>query len=109
MFRQAISTSTRALRGSSRAYAPSAITRTQFSPVAISSARSQMQSSRWYSDSAEAKKEGEDAKSADAEAPASPEAELKKKLETKEKEALDWKVCDNNRRWSQRYSRSHPC
>ncbi|KAH6656300.1 GrpE-domain-containing protein [Truncatella angustata] len=91
MFRQAISTSSRALRASSRVYAPSTVTRAQFSPAAACSPRSPLQSSRWYSDSPEAKKEAEDAKPADAEAPASPEAELKKKLETKEKEALDWK------------------
>ncbi|KAF2997203.1 Mitochondrial matrix cochaperone [Neopestalotiopsis sp. 37M] len=92
MFKQVLSTSTRALRSSTRAYVPSAAVRTQFSPAPINFARSQLQSSRWYSDSTEAKKEGDDAKPAtDAEAPASPEEELKKKLEAKEKEAIDWK------------------
>ncbi|ETS79075.1 hypothetical protein PFICI_08928 [Pestalotiopsis fici W106-1] len=92
MFRQVLSTSTRALRSSTRAYAPSAAVRTQFAPAPINFARSQLQSSRWYSDSTEAKKEGEEAKPAtEAEAPASPEEELKKKLEAKEKEVIDWK------------------
>jgi molecular chaperone GrpE len=98
MFRQALSTSSRALRSTSRAYAQSPLSRSHFSPAPISSVRSQVPSSRWYSDQAEtsAKKEGEDGKLAaeasDVVADATAEAELKKKLETKQKEALDWKV-----------------
>ncbi|KAI4593222.1 Mitochondrial matrix cochaperone [Pestalotiopsis sp. 9143b] len=92
MFRQALTTSTRALRSSTRAHVPSTAVRTQFAPAPVNFARSQLQSSRWYSDSTEAKKEGDEANpAAEAEAPASPEAELKKKLEAKEKEVIDWK------------------
>ncbi|KAK9778679.1 putative GrpE protein-like protein [Seiridium cardinale] len=92
MFRQVVSTSSKALRSSTRAYAPRAAVRTQFSPAPTNLVRSQLHSSRWYSDSAEAKKEGQDdAAAKEAEAPATAEAELKKKLEAKEKEAIDWK------------------
>lgn len=105
MFRQAVSSSSRALRSGTRVYAPRFAARAQFTPAPLSfAARSQTPSSRWYSDQAEpaAKKEGEDAKDAakDAEAPASAEAELKKKLEAKEKEVIDWKV---------RRARALPC
>jgi molecular chaperone GrpE len=104
MFKQALSTSSRALRSTSRAYTQRTLTRSQFSPAPITSLRSQLPSLRWYSDQAEptTKKDGEDGKPAaaaseaasgkEADAPAGPEAELKKKLEAKEKEALDWKV-----------------
>ena len=96
MFKQAISTSTRALRSSSRFSAQTPIFRSQFAPAPLR-AVSLAPRSRWYSDQAEpaAKKEGEAAGSSEtkeAEAPVGVEAELKKKLEAKEKEAIDWKV-----------------
>ncbi|KAI1846531.1 hypothetical protein JX266_007428 [Neoarthrinium moseri] len=93
MFRQALSTSSRALRPSTRAVAARSSIASHFSPAPVRLAPSRLSRSRWYSDQAEpaAKKEGEEGKAADAEAPASPEAELKKKLEAKEKEAIDWK------------------
>ncbi|KAI0137249.1 GrpE-domain-containing protein [Xylariales sp. AK1849] len=102
MFRQALSTSSRAIRSTSRAYSQRSGTRSQLSPVSLSVARSRIQSLRWYSDQTEpvTKKEGEDGKPApeaseaatkDGDAPAGVEAELKKKLEAKEREAIDWK------------------
>jgi len=56
--------------------------------------------SRWYSDTpakdaAEAPKEAEKSNDSSSVSPA--EAELKKKLEEKEKEALDFKVCCDTR------------
>ncbi|KAH8677346.1 GrpE-domain-containing protein [Xylariales sp. PMI_506] len=95
MFKQALSTSARALRSSSnsssglRVYAQRASIR---SP--LSSARTQIPSIRWYSEQPEAKKDGEEASEStpkEGEVAPSVEAELKKKLETKEKEAIDWK------------------
>ncbi|KAI1493038.1 GrpE-domain-containing protein [Biscogniauxia mediterranea] len=111
MFRRALSTSSRALYNSSRTIAPKPLLRPQFSLAPASSFRPTVSSSlRWYSDKAEsgeAKKEGEEpAAQAEAQesketketketkennAPADAEAELKKKLEAKEKEVLDWK------------------
>ncbi|KAI0601907.1 GrpE-domain-containing protein [Biscogniauxia sp. FL1348] len=105
MFRRALSTSSRALYNSSRTIASKPLLRPQFSPAPARSLRPTVSSSlRWYSDKAEsgeAKKEGEEpAAQAEAQesketketnAPADAEAELKKKLEAKEKEVLDWK------------------
>lgn len=99
MFRRTLIASSRAISSSSRTVAQRPIVRSQFSPAPlnlISPART-----RWYSDQpdAAAKKDSEETKpetetkeSQDANAPSSVEAELKKKLEAKEKEAIDWKV-----------------
>ncbi|RYO88261.1 hypothetical protein DL766_006259 [Monosporascus sp. MC13-8B] len=105
MLRQAIATSSRALRSSSRAVAQRPLIRTPISPAPAFASRA-----RWYSEQVDtaAKKEGEGETSqveaqsgeaatkpsADAEAankPSDVEAELKKKLEAKEKEAVEWK------------------
>ncbi|ORY56126.1 GrpE-domain-containing protein [Pseudomassariella vexata] len=96
MLRQALATSSRALHFTAKAYAKQPFVRSQFSPASLSSVRSQIPSSRWYSDQAEPaeKKEGKDTKpvvEAAENAPSDVEAELKMKLEAKEKEALDWK------------------
>ncbi|KAK5635210.1 hypothetical protein RRF57_010922 [Xylaria bambusicola] len=80
--------------------------RSQFSPAPLNPLRASLPArTRWYSDQTDAttKKEGEEAapeakpteaepkKGEDAEAPSNVEAELKKKLETKEREVIDWK------------------
>ena len=114
MLRQSFSTSSRALRSNSKpfAQAAAALIRTQPAPAppltpaswwasrAVVSAPASR--GRWYSDKAETaekKKEGEgetsqaEAQSAESASKTSDvEAELKKKLETKEREAIDWKV-----------------
>lgn len=98
MLRNALTTSSRALRSASsraavrtpavRQFAPAPAFRPAFAPQ-----------SRWYSEQTDAKKEPEATKTEDAakkDEPAAGEAgevaELKKKLEAKEKEVLDWKV-----------------
>ncbi|KAH9908146.1 GrpE-domain-containing protein [Xylariomycetidae sp. FL2044] len=101
MFRQALSTSTRALSLSSRTIAQRPAVRSQLSSTPLSAFRSTLSPRiRWYSDQPDqtAKKEGEESTSQvdaqdtkDADAPPSPESELKKKLEAKEKEAIEWK------------------
>ncbi|KAI1817076.1 GrpE-domain-containing protein [Poronia punctata] len=102
MFRQALTKSSRAISSSSRTIAQRPLVRSQFAaPAPLNTLRSiPAARTRWYSNSTETtSKEGE--KSAteaeskespkDGEAPPTAEAELKKKLETKEKEALEWK------------------
>ncbi|RYP38591.1 hypothetical protein DL767_002527 [Monosporascus sp. MG133] len=115
MLRQALATSSRALRSSSRAVAQRPLIRTPISPAPAFAPRA-----RWYSEQVDtaAKKEGKGETSqaeaqsaeaatkpsADAEAanqpstdagaaakPSDIEAELRKKLEAKEKEVIDWK------------------
>ncbi|KAK8087048.1 hypothetical protein PG994_002022 [Apiospora phragmitis] len=95
MFKQAISTSTRALRSSSRISAQTPVFRSQFAPAPLRAATLAPRS-RWYSDQAESatKKEDEASQASEAkeaEAPPSAEAELKKQLEAKNKEVTEWK------------------
>lgn len=102
MLRQALITPSRALRSSARSIAQRPLARPQtfIAPLAIR--RAQPAAARWYSDTPKASQEAEtkadesEAKpSAEGEAAPAEDAavtELKKKLETKEKEALDWKV-----------------
>ncbi|KAJ9141836.1 hypothetical protein NKR23_g7624 [Pleurostoma richardsiae] len=96
MLRQALAAPSRAARSSIRSVAQRPYSRPQF--VASSFATRSIQPSlarRWYSaegeskEKAEAPKEGES--KTEGENAQSPEAELKKKLETKEKEILEWK------------------
>ncbi|KUI57688.1 hypothetical protein VP1G_05008 [Cytospora mali] len=94
MLRQALVVPSRALRSATRSIAQKPLSRPQtlISPIAVRSI--QPAAARWYSDAAkesqEAGKEAEAAsESQQAEDPAV--AELKKKLETKDKEASDWK------------------
>ncbi|KAI2471758.1 GrpE-domain-containing protein [Annulohypoxylon bovei var. microspora] len=104
MLKQVIFRSSRAVSSSSRTVLRRPLLRTQFSPAASTSLRSAMLPSlRWYSDQAEtaAKKESEEpttqAQTKEAKenettnAPSDVEAELRKKLEAKEKEAAEWK------------------
>lgn len=120
MFKHALSTSSRALRSSTRistqtsilrraqvAPAPlgasqTSIFRSQLSPVPSGSA-ARAPRARWYSDQAEPaakeakeeqkdKESAQDAEAKEAEEPAGEEVELKAKLEAKEKEVRQWKV-----------------
>ncbi|GAP83753.1 putative molecular chaperone [Rosellinia necatrix] len=90
MFRRALAASSKAISYSPRAIAQRPLVRSQLSPAPLRAtipART-----RWYSEKAEAaaKKDGEET-TPEAEANESPEAVLQKKLEAKEKEAIDWK------------------
>ncbi|POS76821.1 GrpE protein [Diaporthe helianthi] len=101
MLRQTIITPSRALRSSARSIAlrPLARPQTTIAPLAIR--RAQPAVARWYSDTPKASQEAEakadesgakpslEGEAAPAEDPAV--TELKRKLETKEKEATDWK------------------
>ncbi|KAL6413858.1 hypothetical protein AUP68_03387 [Ilyonectria robusta] len=98
MFRQALSTSSRALRAAPRAAATRSFVQSQFQPAPAFTLRAaQPTVARWYSDAkesetakpAEEAKEAKDAKEASTEPDAV--AELKKALETKDAEARDWK------------------
>lgn len=102
MLRQALLVPSRALGSSTRSIAQRPLSRAQtfIAPVAVR--RIQPAVARWYSDAPKESQEGEK-KEGDAEAkPASESqaaanedpvvAELKKKLETKDKEAAEWKV-----------------
>ncbi|KAI0385359.1 GrpE-domain-containing protein [Hypomontagnella monticulosa] len=105
MLKQVISRSSRAVYSGSRTVAQRPLLRSQFSPAPLSSIQSQLlPSTRWYSGQAEsaAKKEGEgptsqaeaqagEAQAGEAAKSSNVEAELKKKLEAKEKEVLEWK------------------
>ncbi|KAI0407126.1 GrpE-domain-containing protein [Xylaria palmicola] len=100
MFRRTLAASSRAISSSSRTVAQRPLIRSQFSPAPLNSLRTATPArTRWYSDQADAaKKNGDESKpeaeakeGQDAEAPPTAEAELRKKLETKEKEAIDWK------------------
>ena len=113
MFKQVLSTSTRALRSRQT----SVLRRAQFAPARLgasqtSNFRSQLEPAsigvwgsrvRWYSDQAEPaakedkkeqkdKESAQDAEAKEAEEAVSAEAELKAKLEAKDKEARQWKV-----------------
>ncbi|KAI0392486.1 GrpE-domain-containing protein [Xylariaceae sp. FL0594] len=98
MFRQALTKSSRAVSSSSRSLTQQPFVRPQFYAAPLRSLRvTPASGTRWYSNTTETSaKEGEqstpesEAKEA-ADAPSSAEAELKKKLEAKEKEAIDWK------------------
>lgn len=102
MFRKALTTSCRAISSSSRTITQRPAVRSQFSPATLNPLRTTLSPrTRWYSSQADAteKKDGEETtpeaeakESQDANAPSTVEAELKKKLEVKEKEAIDWKV-----------------
>lgn len=106
MFQRALTASSRAVSSSSRTIAQRPLVRSKFSPASVRVSLSTR--TRWYSDQADAatkkSSEGEtqeadagaEAKeSKEAPAPSNAEAELQKKLETKEKEAIDWKVRAN--------------
>lgn len=102
MLRQALVTPSRALCSTARSISQKSLSRPQSFVTPIAVRRIQPSAPRWYSDAsqsspaeenkdAETKSEGESTESADpAEDPAL--AECKKQLETKEKEAADWKV-----------------
>jgi molecular chaperone GrpE len=116
MFKQVLSTSSRALRSSTRIPTQTPVLRAQFAPAPLgvspasifrsqlarapSGAAARISGARWYSDQAEPaakedKKEKEstqDAEAREAEEPADAVAELKAKLEAKDKEARQWKV-----------------
>ncbi|KAI5462288.1 GrpE-domain-containing protein [Mariannaea sp. PMI_226] len=96
MFRQAISTSSRALRAAPRAAVARPFIQSQFqSAPAFAVRAAQPTVSRWYSDAkeSEAAKPAEEGKSESKEAGSEADsvAELKKALEAKEAEARDWK------------------
>ncbi|KAH6900176.1 GrpE-domain-containing protein [Thelonectria olida] len=95
MFRQAISTSSRALRTAPRAAAVRPFIQSQFQSAPAFALRSaQPAASRWYSDAKESDaKPAEEAKSETKEAGTEADsiAELKKALEAKDAEARDWK------------------
>lgn len=99
MFRQAIATSSRALRAAPKVAVPRPFVQSQFQAAPAFTLRSaQPAVSRWYSDAKESEsKPVEEAKSETKsdEKPAEndPLAELKKSLEAKETEVKDWKVC----------------
>ncbi|KAI1769642.1 GrpE-domain-containing protein [Hypoxylon sp. FL1150] len=104
MLKQALSRSSRAVLSASRKTTQRPLLRPQLSPIPSTSLQSRLLPSlRWYSEQTEtaAKKDGEgptaQVEVKDEEATSAPsntsnaEAELKKKLEAKEKEAIDWK------------------
>lgn len=113
MLKQIISRSSKAIYSGSRIIAQRPLVgRSQFLPTTSNSLRAGLLPSfKWYSDQSEppAKKEGEEPTAQAAEAPAEAQAEaqdgaaanapsnevaeLKKKLEAKEKEVIEWKVC----------------
>ncbi|KAM0305815.1 hypothetical protein HYE67_008231 [Fusarium culmorum] len=97
MFRQAVATSSRALRAAPKVAVPRPFVQSQFQAAPAFTLRSaQPAVSRWYSDAKESEsKPAEEAKSETKsdEKPAEndPLAELKKTLEAKETEVKDWK------------------
>jgi molecular chaperone GrpE len=105
MFRQAIVTSSRALRAAPKVAATRPFIQSQFQATPAFAFRSaQPAVSRWYSDAKEAEaKPAEEAKSEDktkseekaAENENDPLAQAKKDLAAKEAEVKDWKVCDH--------------
>ena len=101
MLRQALSTSTRALRSAPRLAASKPLPRPQFqtAPSTFLLRAAQPAVVRWYSDAKEAPaeeaKENAEAKEAGGESDAV--AELKKALEAKDNEAKEWKVRFNLR------------
>ena len=96
MFRQSLSASSRALRSAApKVSAPQPLLRPQFRTVApaYSLRAAQPVSARWYSDAKEAPAEEKKEEGKDGEAANDPLAELNKKLEAKDAEAREWKVC----------------
>ncbi|KAK5997014.1 GrpEhomolog-like protein [Cladobotryum mycophilum] len=95
MFRQALSTSSRALRSTPRLAANSALLRPQFQNAAPSLRAFQPVVSRWYSDAKETKEESaateKTEKKDETKTDSDAIAELKKNLEAKETEAREWK------------------
>lgn len=94
MFRQAFSTSSRALRSAPRLAANQPLLRTQFqaAPAAFSLRTAQPAVARWYSDAKENAAEGEKAEAKEGSGETDAVAELKKNLEAKDAEAREWKV-----------------
>lgn len=105
MLRQALIAPSRALRSTTtRSIARRAISRPQISVAPFAARRTQPAAARWYSEASKesqetAQKEGgaetklaADGQEAGAPAESSELAELKKQLETKDKEATEWKV-----------------
>lgn len=110
MLRQALIIPSRALRSSTRSIAQRATIRPQnfIAPIAVR--RITPTAARWYSEAPKESKEAQEAQKKDGEAEANPAAEgqetaepagpvedpvvteLKKQLEIKDKEAVDWKV-----------------
>jgi molecular chaperone GrpE len=99
MLRQALSTSSRALRPAARLASSQPLLRPQFqnAPAAWSLRAAQPAVARWYSDAKEAPAEGEKASTEAKEGAGQTDAvaELKKSLEAKDAEARDWKVSNN--------------
>lgn len=95
MLRQALSSSSRALRAAPRFGAAAPAVRPQFQSAAPawSIKVAQPAAARWYSDAKE-EKPAEEAKDGAKEPDAM--AEMKKNLEAKEAEARDWKVSSSN-------------
>ncbi|KAL6855190.1 GrpE, mitochondrial [Amphichorda felina] len=94
MFRNAISTSSRALRSAApKISANQPLLRPQFRTAApaYTSRAAQPAVARWYSDAKEAAKEEAKEESKEGNGEADPVAELKKSLEAKEAEAREWK------------------
>ncbi|KAF9766512.1 hypothetical protein IL306_001076 [Fusarium sp. DS 682] len=97
MFRQAIATSSRALRAAPMVAVPRPFIQSQFQAAPAFAFRSvQPAVSRWYSDAKETEaKPAEEAKTeekpAEGEKESDPLAEIKKELEAKENEVKDWK------------------
>ncbi|KAF4432102.1 molecular chaperone [Fusarium acutatum] len=97
MFRQAIATSSRALRAAPKVAVPRPFIQSQFQAAPAFAPRSvQPAVSRWYSDAKETEaKPAEEAKTeekpAEGEKESDPLAELKKELAAKENEVKDWK------------------
>lgn len=105
MLRQALTISSRALRSTTRSVAQKPLSRPQTFITPIAVRRIQPSAARWYSDApketpaeekkeqnAETKPEGEAKENADSTEDAAL-TECKKKLEAKDKEAADWRVC----------------
>ena len=96
MLRQALSTSSRALRAAPRLPAAARFSRPQFQTTPSFSLRAlQPSASRWYSESKEQPAEGQASEKTEAKegnGEADPLAELKQSLEAKDAEARDWKV-----------------
>lgn len=95
MFRQALTTSTRALRSAPRLAAPKPFIQSQFAAPAFTIRAAQPAVTRWYSETKEsgtqtAEEPAVEGKDAKGETDAL--SELKKALEAKEAEAREWKV-----------------
>ncbi|KAF9877678.1 GrpE protein [Colletotrichum karsti] len=92
MFRHAIATSSRAVRSSLRTQTPKSVFQNQFqTSPAFRIRAAQPAVARWYSDAKEESKTEEAKETKEGEKADDAESALKKQLETKEKEAADWK------------------